>query len=595
MQSLTPAEVELLSAGAPPLARFSSQLLVAFDVCSLSRAKVLWLNTRWFTRRGLAIQCDEKLRSRTETWVLEQFAIGVGDGVDGERTVHADRYGDPRGTSPHGGSGRVATIGNFQVKGIGRTPLVGEATWIHSHGQMSLTEAICETIFGEILDQELPFGAVPVIAIIDCGEIFRSPQGELRRALIVRPAALRPAHLLRAPAFVPSPAAALVPSPDATRVREVIAHLASMSAGDRTLLNLPGDIAEHVERLACQAAAADVLRMFTGGLFAGNVSLDGAILDFGVARALYSWASVQVHAHAQGFGRDLDRIANSATAIQFYARKAMCAEARWFVPQVDPASLRQTYLDAQQEMFGRMWSDEFLDEDSRQTIRDATRKYFEFQQGIRLRERWDGKRPSIDWIHDTLIHADPPTGSGAQTPEWELASSVRDVLRRHGRVAQERCWRSASRLLQPRAELDRARLERRVERVLRDAPESEYPDRIARLIEGTIGRCRRWWPNLPSRVAVTSQHVRHGCSALECSSGEPAAPGWWIEGLVCADRCVWGTSTLTEAQVKTLRPAVGGQRWHCTLGADELPAEIADQLSAAAQLNYPAPPQWWTE
>jgi hypothetical protein len=269
------------------LAEFGSKLLVPFGVQPLPNARVLWLNRRWLTQQELPF---------AEAALLEQFAIST----PGERIVHADRYGDPRGTSPHGGSGRVATIGKFQVKGIGPTPLVGDATWIHSHGHMSLTEAICEAIFGEILDQELPFGAVPAIAIIDCGEVMKTPHGELRRALVVRPAALRPAHLLRAASFVPSTGLAVTPSPDATRVREAIAHLASMKDVDLARLHLPRDIAELLDRLAQQAATADALRLFTGGLFASNVSLTGAILDFGVARALYSWASLQLHAHAQG-------------------------------------------------------------------------------------------------------------------------------------------------------------------------------------------------------------------------------------------------------------------------------------------------------
>ena len=232
--------------------------------------------------------------------------------LGGDRTVHADRYGDPRGTSPHGGSGRVATVGRFQVKGIGRTPLVGDATWIHSHGLMSLTEAVCEGIHGEILDAELPFGALPVIAIIDCGETMKTPHDELRRALAVRPAALRPAHLLRAASFVGATDLVVTPSPDAARVRDAISRVASMSDADRSQINLPRDLADLLDRLARQAATADALRLFTGGLFAGNVSLTGALLDFGVARALYSWASLQLHSHARGFGQDLERLVNFA-------------------------------------------------------------------------------------------------------------------------------------------------------------------------------------------------------------------------------------------------------------------------------------------
>jgi hypothetical protein len=569
-----------LTAGLPDLSQFGPQLLVPFGVRDLPQARVLWLNTRWFTQQGRPIGVDPGLRRQTESWVREQFGVSVG----GDRTVHADRYGDPRGTSPHGGSGRVATIGRFQVKGIGRTPLVGDATWVHSHGQMSLTEAICEAIFGEVLDPELPYGAVPVIAIIDCGESMKTPQGELRRALIVRPAALRPAHLLRAASFVPSAGLAVAPSPDAMRVRDSIAHLASMQNADLSELHLPRDLAELLHRLARQAATADALRLFTGGMFASNVSLSGAILDFGVARALYSWASLQLHAHTQGFGHDVDRLVNFAGPIQFYARKAGCAGAPWFAPDIEPMSVRESYRVALREMFGHIWSEELLDADSRQLVRDATQEYFERQQQIRLREIWNRKRPNVDWVHDELTAEEPQPG---------LATTIRDVVRRHGGAAAGQSWRRAARLLLPRAELDRSRLERRVMRVLRDDSATDLSARVTRLVEGTIARCRRWWPDLPPGLSVTSQRVSQGCSALECVTGEDARQRWWLEGWRCESRFVWGSAELTDSQIKRLRPEVRGARWHCTVDLVELPDTIADQLGPTAHLRYAAPPRWW--
>jgi hypothetical protein len=550
------------------LEQFGSQLLVPFGVRTLPDARVLWLNRRWLTQQGSTLDAPG---------VLEQFAIST----PGERIVHADRYGDPRGTSPHGGSGRVATIGEYQVKGIGRTPLVGDATWIHSHGHMSLTEAICEAIFGEILDAELPFGAVPAIAIIDCGERMRTPHGELRRALIVRPAALRPAHLLRAASFVPATGLAVAPSPDATRVREIITHFASMSDGDLDRLGLPHDLAALLDRLARQAATADALRLFTGGLFAGNVALTGAILDFGVARALYSWASLQLHAHAQGFGHDLDRLVNFASAIRFYARKAGCANAPWFAPEVDAAKVEASYRAALREMFGKIWSDELLGPDARQRLRDATEDYFRQQQQIRLREIWSGKRPNVEWIHDSLTRQ--------AVPQPGLALAAREIFAPHGRTVAEQGWRSAARLLLPRAGLDRARLERALARALRDAPAADLPARVDRLIEGVVGRSRRSWPDLPAGLIVLSQRVRQGCSALESPSG------WWLEGLVCGSRMVWGNDVLGNAQIKRLRPAIRNGRWRCLIGPQDLPEAIALQLTPQPQLRYAAPPAWWAD
>jgi hypothetical protein len=231
-------------------------------------------------------------------------------------------------------------------------------------------------------------------------------------------------------------------------------------------------------------------------------------------------------------------------------------------------------------MFGRIWSDELLGGESRQMLRDATEEYFKQQQQIRLREIWTGKRPSVDWVHDQLTQGGPP--------ENGLALAARDIVKPYGHTLAAECWRSASRLLLPRAELDRSRLERRIARVLRDAPANDLPDRVTRLIEGTIGRCRRWWPDLPTGVSAISQRVRHGCSALESLDG-----GWWLEGLVRGPRLLWGTAELTDAQIKQFRPTIKNGRWHCRVDRVALPESIAAQFQPRPHLRYAAPPAWW--
>jgi hypothetical protein len=605
MGTLSSSELAAISAGIPDLRQVGDKLLVPFSVAPIPDAAVLWLNCRWFSQRGLAIGCDPALRSRVEAWVLEQFAVSTPAARDtsgpDERVAYADRYGDPGGTSPHGGSGRVATIGNFQVKGVGPTPLVGSATWIHSHGHVSLNEAICEAIYGELLDLELPFGAIPVIAIIETGETFRTPQSvgkDIRRALIVRPAILRPAHMLRAPLFVPaSNTAPFGPGSDAARTYGVIDYVAGLNESERARLNIPRNIADLFERFAIQAASADVLRLYTGGLFAGNVSMDGAVLDFGVARAMYTWASVRLHAHAQGFGRDLDRLASSARAMQFYATKARCAETQWFAHAVDQAALRRIYANSQLSIFGKLWGDELLDSESRLQIRSAMQRYFEKQQRIQLRERWDGKRPGVDWIHSMLIRDVEASGTKALTPEWELACSIRNLIRNaqgEFRSAADLCWRSASRVLQPRPEVDRQRLESRIKQVLGNAPAGFGARRITALIDKTVGRCRRWWPTCPPGLGVISQRVHHGCSALEVIDGRSGERRWWIEGLMSGDRYLWGRSCLPEADLDRLCPRVRGHNWQCLLEGCALPDTLNGQLSVLPQMKYGSPPAWWS-
>ena len=165
-----------LDTALPRLSEFGSQLLVPFTVNRLPRPSVLWLNCRWFRRQGLCVAPNTTSRRQVETILLDNFAYLVAaqkgdDGLSGSKVVFADRYGDPGGLSPHGGSGRVANIGRFQIKGIGPTPLVGTATWMHSHGMVTIDEAVCEAIFAELMNAELPYGSAPVIAIVDTGEL----------------------------------------------------------------------------------------------------------------------------------------------------------------------------------------------------------------------------------------------------------------------------------------------------------------------------------------------------------------------------------------------------------------------------------------
>ena len=585
MASLSSEEREKLAAGIPDLRELSDHLLVPFEVRALTRARVLWLNERWFACRGLPVS-EASIRARVEKWVLEDFAVSTGparaSSRGNSRTVHADRYGDPRGTSPHGGGGRVANIGRFQVKGVGPTPLVGDATWMHSHGCMSLTEAVAEAVYGELLDQELPFGTIPVIAMIDAGEDGR--------ALIVRPAVFRPAHLLRAPLFVDSPEAALQPSRDAARTHDVVVHLADMSDEARTRLGIPSNIAELMGRYAAQAARGEALRLYTGGLFAQNVSMDGAILDFGVARTLYTWSNLQLHAHAQGFGRDLDRLVNTASAIQYFARKGGRRDAHWFASQIDAAALRVTSRSERRQMFGRIWSDDLLAPDVRERIRDETEHYYERQQRLTLRERWDGKRPDVDWIHDTLVAASEAVSS---TLESDCVSRVRAAIREAGTGPRSlaHCWRSAARLLQPRPELDRARLERRVRRVFRESADAR---RVARLIDGALARCRRWWPDLPAELAVLTQRMRAGSAALEVLDVGSSEKFWWLEGVRFDDRLWWGSTNLSAAHIRQLRPRSYGAKWVARCRLDELPDSIATQLAVKPAVTYRDPPAWWT-
>jgi hemolysin-activating ACP:hemolysin acyltransferase len=206
-------EGDRLENGLPRLGEWSSQMFVPFEARQLRRARVLWINRRWFLERQIDVS-RANVRDRLANWLLDEFAYavtgnaGAGDAFTSRvRTLYADRYGISSGQSGHGGSGRVATIGCFQAKGIGAAPLVGAgANWVHSSGCCSVEEGIREAICGEVAATEFPHGAVPVIAILDTGLYVCPPVDakrpenthSVRRAIIIHLAVLRVAHAERA-------------------------------------------------------------------------------------------------------------------------------------------------------------------------------------------------------------------------------------------------------------------------------------------------------------------------------------------------------------------------------------------------------------
>lgn len=605
---LTSGEIAAISSDLPDLAAISESVLVPFRVRPLGEATVVWLNDRWFAEHGLLTHIDGALRQRVCNWILKSFAITA---VDGQQrpsdtaqttTAKADRYGSSSGTSQHGGSGRVATVDHFQIKGVGRTPLVGaEAPWIHAHGVAPMREAVYEAIMGEIFNAELPLGSVPVIAIVDAGATLQT-EGEHtsldRRALIVRPAVLRPGHMQRAALFVPASACIeLGPGTDANRTYDVIRYVGSLSSETLAKLRLPLSLADCCKRLVTQAAYADALRLYSGGLFSSNVSLDGAVLDFGVGRAVDDWSRYQPHAHAAGFGQDVVRIARMAQTIQFYSRKAAAQETAWFADQVELTDLRAHYDAALREVFGRMWGDELVDERSQNLIRTATRTYFDAEQKMCRRERWNGRSGrAAPWIYDCLIDSrkgDPSLNSSAA---GELMNAIREVLRNAWSSSphfKAHCWRTAVRCFKPRTELNRVAIDQRVLSLTRSGAEPHMAERIGSLIADATGKARRWWFGVPRDISVTAQQLSHGCTALRGVSSTSGNESVWLEGIMSSGRFVWGDRILDSACIQAINPKIGGRRW-CGAVNGRAECEVIGEFLHLDHCDvYRNPPEWW--
>ena len=212
------------------------------------------------------------------------------------RTELADRYGGI-GAGMAGGSGRCSSYGSLQTKGVGVTPLVApNADAHHSSGTMTLTGALEEALFGEVFQLALPFGALPVHAVLTTERLSATgrPPAEAR-ALAVRPLVARPAHFLRNLLNPDGRAASGAQAPgltcDADRVRLAMAFLATnlqlalrldMPGADEAEI-LDAGLKELVRRLAWQFAAGFAKRLPHGSMSCSNLALSGAYLDFGLS------------------------------------------------------------------------------------------------------------------------------------------------------------------------------------------------------------------------------------------------------------------------------------------------------------------------
>jgi len=269
----TPAEC-------PDFSEFSYRILnhewasVPVAVAPVRRAVVCWSSAPGITegqRTELAVRVD----------------------LEGVEWARADRYGGA-GIGGNGGSGRAVLHQGFYVKGVGPTALIGRSTHSsHAHGEVSLREAIEETIFAEIFAYELPWSAVRTRAIIDTCENIVWPVGAYppieRRALLVREPTLRLAHFERAAYFTGSEP--LCGPRDIRRVENNGRMLRRIFGEER----IEAMLRQFWIRWCEQHAYLYVTRMAAGAPSPSNIALDGRLLDFGISSALNDWCATALY------------------------------------------------------------------------------------------------------------------------------------------------------------------------------------------------------------------------------------------------------------------------------------------------------------
>jgi hypothetical protein len=293
---------------------------VAVSLRRLQDARVVWVNQRAM-RDDPGFEACGGTREAYAKHLLKASGYAIaGHGECGDSAWgFADRYGGI-GIGYNGGSGRAAVINGYHVKGIGRTPLVSALTdEAHASGGAYLEECIREAIFSELVAAEFPGGTVPILAVIDTGEVqlWNTDAGVLpeRRCLLVRPAFLRPAHFERAPGYISG--YSKEGHRDTRRVR---------GAFD-TARRLWGREALHASYKAFwltwaeQLAYAFIHRLPHGGDNTSNIALDGKLLDFGAMTAVPSWARISTVVGVLPSGENLAPLIKAIqTHVMFWAR-----------------------------------------------------------------------------------------------------------------------------------------------------------------------------------------------------------------------------------------------------------------------------------
>lgn len=265
---------------------------VSFDTYKLKGAEVVWINKELIQEYNIEIDEDVLKNSLIDnfSYVSEGYTKKIRIIINDKKQFMADQYGSRHETC-NGGSARCGLNGYFQIKGIGRNPLVAaNMSESHSHGKLFIDEAISEAIWGEICHQHLPYGAIRTLAIIKTNTKHKfgylDDVPDKHCALAIREVSVRPAHFERCTFFWPQESYSYLRDNDANRVRKAVPYLSKLLLGGTEDVFLGDALNKMIDRLACQIAASRVKGIPHGSLTSSNISVDGRFLDFGTITAV---------------------------------------------------------------------------------------------------------------------------------------------------------------------------------------------------------------------------------------------------------------------------------------------------------------------
>jgi hypothetical protein len=509
-------------------------LFVAFPVRALKNARVLWINNRWFIEAG--IDClNLAVREQIVAWLLEDFAVDAvaESGAAQSGVLFADRYGASDGAA-HGGSGRCGAKGVFNAKGIGRTPLASpHVDFAHAHGCMSLAEAMREVVNSEIAAAEMPYGAVPIIAVIDAGMEFRStPQGTPeRRGIVVRPNALRPAHFERSILFGDAGSSNSAQYLDALRTRDAIRAVTREAALGETNCAFE-DLSLMFTKFAAQIGFARAHRLWQGRFLSSNVSVDGALLDFGSFRSVPSWRRA-IGEPGEAFGGEESDFLPMIYAQCFYFKK--------FAPPAhalrEPKDLFSNVVRQLREAFAEgcieaMFGGQEVAPDLRAAASGELLAYFAAQQRETIQVGYAKSSWRRPWLYDALVDESGAASTMAERVAVKLRAILEQAHRRAdgagmvtARLDATRRWLKPRPLLyyETAVPLAKAVCDRLTGELDHDRA------RIESYVRNAVAKSRRYWRRLPAHFIVHGQRTDLVSSVLYCHDVRRDESTLWVE------------------------------------------------------------------
>lgn len=497
----------------PPLKAMSKDLFIPFSVAHIEKGcEVLWINHRWFQTQGFETWRNEVFNEITES-IKKEFGVhSIKIGVKAPSNFFdADRYGDTNG-SLIGGSGRCGIIGDFNAKGIGKTPLTSTAVDSeYSSGKMSLSEAIREAIFSEISFAELPHSAVPIIAILKTGEKYTFDKNDCSEecAIVVRPNFIRPAHFERSIFFGTSGDKCSDQYLDALRVKQMINAFVSQD----TRYNFGCfDISEMFDYFSEQLGASAAHRLWVGQFSTSNLSIDGRVVDFGAFRSLSSWQRARGRLNQQ-FGKDYERMAFGYQSISHYFKKY----ANRPLDYTSFDTLVARFKKQVEFHFAQSCFEQFpyknLAPDSAKKFSRLMVDYYNYQQNTLYQE---GRKPNEvyrPWIYRDLVRRVNNQSKQLMSTSFdnEISNEIYSILQNCDSRYKDQLPISIAaphilRWLKPRPLIHFSNAERISRKIVSDLSGEINRDRlqVSKFISRVILKSRRIWSGLPNDYRITS-------------------------------------------------------------------------------------------